>query len=165
MIKRIVILILILTPIFTFSQGAPKLEIDWITLGKAEEFAKKYDKNILILFYRPGCEYCEKMKQTTLKDPRIIQIINENFLPVMINGKGKDPITYNKKTYVNDHPAPEDAPWRHNLYVELVDPVKGNYYWPDVIIINGMHEKITQFPGFQSKEQLLRGLNPFIKNK
>ena len=46
MIKRIVVLILTLTPIFTFAQGAPKLEIDWITLEKAEEFAKKYDKNI-----------------------------------------------------------------------------------------------------------------------
>ena len=163
--KRVIILLLTIVPIFAFSQGATKLEIDWIPLAKAEEFAKKYNKNIFILFYRPGCEYCEKMKITTLSDPIVIKQINENFLPVMINGKGKDPVIYNGKTYVNDHPAPEDAPWRHNLYVELVDPVKGNYYWPDIVIINGSHEKITQFPGFQPKEQLLRGLNPFIKNK
>ena len=157
-----ILFLFIICPFLLLAQGAQKETIDWIPLEKAEKFAKKYDKNILILFYRPGCEYCEKMKQTTLKDPQVIQIINENFFPVMINGKGKDPITYNGKTYVNDHPAPEDAPWRHNLYAELVDPVKGNYYWPDVVIINGSHEKITQFPGFQPKEQLLRGLKRFI---
>ena len=161
--KKIVVLLLAITPFLVFSQGAKKIEIDWITLEKAEKFAEKYNRDILILFYRPGCEYCEKMKQTTLKDPQITQIINENFLPVMINGKGKAPIFYNGKTYVNDHPYPKDAPWRHNLYVELVDPVKGNYYWPDIVIINGAHEKLAQFPGFQSKEQLLRGLRKIIQ--
>ena len=46
--KRIVILILFLTPFFTFSQGAPKLEIDWIPLQKAKEYAKKYNKESVI---------------------------------------------------------------------------------------------------------------------
>ena len=120
--------------------------------------------NIFILFYRPGCEYCEKMKKTTLTDPLVVKLINENFFPVMINGKDKNPITYNGTVYVNEHPAPEDAPWRHDLYVKLVDPVKGNYYWPDVVIVNGKLEKQTQFPGFQSVAQLLRGLKPYTKN-
>jgi len=149
---------------FAFSQGAEKAAIDWIPLAKAEKFAEKYDKNLFILFYRPGCEYCEKMKKTTLSDPAVVKLINENFFPVMINGKDKNPIKYNGKEYVNDHPAPEDAPWRHNLFVELVDPVKGNYYWPDVVIINGKHEKLAQFPGFQPKAQLLRNLKPYTKN-
>ena len=39
--KKIVVLILALTPIFTFAQGAPKLEIDWIPLEKAKEYSKK----------------------------------------------------------------------------------------------------------------------------
>ena len=50
--KRIVVLILILAPVFTFAQGAPKLEIDWIPLGKAKEYSKKYNKKILIFFYK-----------------------------------------------------------------------------------------------------------------
>ena len=79
------------------------------------------------------------------------------------NGKSKKPITYNGKTYVNDHPNPEDAPWRHNLFVELVDPVRGNYYWPNVVIINSKHNKLAQFPGFQPTPQLLRSIKKFIK--
>ena len=45
--KKLFVLILALTPIFTFAQGAPKLEIDWIPLEKAKKYAKKYDKNTL----------------------------------------------------------------------------------------------------------------------
>ena len=161
--KKLLLLLFVCSSLFCFSQGAEKVAIDWITLEKAEKFAKKYNKNIFILFYRPGCEYCDKMKKQTLTDPLIIKQINENFLPVMINGKSKEVIRYNGKDYVNDHPAPEDAPWRHNLYAELVDPVKGNYYWPDVVIINGKHEKLAQFPGFQPKAQLLRNMKRFIK--
>ncbi|MBT5089457.1 MAG: thioredoxin fold domain-containing protein [Flavobacteriales bacterium] len=162
--KKILFLILIFNSFFSFSQGEKKVAIDWIPLDKAEKFAEKYDKNIFILFYRPGCEYCEKMKKTTLIDPVVVKLINENFLPVMINGKDKNPITYNGTVYINEHPAAEDAPWRHDLYVKLVDPVKGNYYWPDVVIINGQQEKLAQFPGFQPKAQLLRGLKPYTKN-
>tara|TARA_B110000003_G_C16590332_1_gene511554 strand:+ start:947 stop:1435 length:489 start_codon:yes stop_codon:yes gene_type:complete len=161
--KKIITIIIFFIPFFTFSQGGEKKTIDWISLEKAEKFAKKYNKNMLLFFYRPGCDYCDKMKKETLTDPQIIQKINQNFLPVMLNGKGKEPIIYNKKTYVNDHPNPKDAPWRHNLYFELVDPVRGNYYWPDVVIINSQYKKLTQFPGFQSKEQLIRNLNRFIK--
>jgi thioredoxin-related protein len=162
--KNLLVLVFACSSLFSFSQGEKKVAIDWIPLEKAEEFATKYDKNIFILFFRPGCEYCEKMKKTTLIDPVVVKLINENFLPVMINGKDKKPITYNGTVYVNEHPAPEDAPWRHDLYVKLVDPVKGNYYWPDVVIINGKKGKLAQFPGFQPKAQLLRGLKPYTKN-
>ena len=161
--KKLLLILFVFSSVFCFSQGAEKKAIDWIPLEKAEKFAKKYDKNIFILFYRPGCEYCEKMKKTTLSDPAVIKLINENFFPVMINGKDKNPIKYNGKEYVNDHPAAEDAPWRHNLFVELVDPIKGNYYWPDVVIINGKHEKLTQLPGFQPKAQLLRNIKRYLK--
>ncbi len=49
-------------------------------LKKAEHFAKKYNKNILIFFYRPGCDYCENMKKETLSDPLVIKKINEKLL-------------------------------------------------------------------------------------
>ena len=61
--KNILLLVFVCCSLFSFSQGEKKVAIDWIPLEKAEEFAKKYNKNIFILFFRPGCEYCEKMKK------------------------------------------------------------------------------------------------------
>ena len=163
--KKILILIFVLFQTILFAQGGEKLSIDWIELDKAEKYAEKYNKNILILFYRPGCEYCERMKKETLTDPSIIKLINENFLPVMLNGKTKEPIVYNGKKYINDATIEEDpkSTWRHNLFAELVDPIKGNYYWPDVVIIDPQYKKLFQFPGFQPKAQFIRNLKRLVK--
>ena len=80
--KNLLILIFVFISLFSFSQGQKKVAIDWIPLDKAEEFAKKYDKNIFILFYRPGCDYCEKMKKTTLTDPVVVKLSMRIFSPL-----------------------------------------------------------------------------------
>ena len=59
--RRIVLLTLLITPIFLFSQGSTKTEIDWIPLEKAIKYAEKYNQKILIYFFKQNCEYCEKM--------------------------------------------------------------------------------------------------------
>ena len=159
--KRIIILLLSIAPYFIFAQGAPKTSIDWVSLAEAENFSEKYNKNILIYFYRDNCDYCMRMKKEVLSDPQIVKLINENFFPVMINGKSKKPIIYNGTKYINDVSIEEDpnSTWRHNLFFDLVIPTKKNFYWPTIVIINGKHEKQRQFAGFQSKPQLTRNLN------
>lgn len=165
--KKILLPLFILTYLFTFSQGQERLSVQWLDLDEAEKYSEKYNKNILMFFYRPGCDFCERMKKETLSDPNIIKQINENFLPVMINGKSKDEIYYNGKQYINEASIQEDpkSTWRHNLYAELVDPWKEQYYWPNLIIINPNKEKILQLNGFQPKSQLLRGIQKIITNK
>ena len=160
--KRIIFLILLIIPSLVFSQGKNKASIDWIPLSSAEKWSSKYDRKILIFFYRQGCDYCEKMKKEVLANPLIIKTINENFLPVMLDGKSKKPIIFNGKEYVNDHPFDADAPWRHNLFFELVSPTNKNYYWPNIVILDSKQEKIAQFPGFQSKQLLMRNLKRFL---
>ena len=159
--KRIIILLLSIAPYLTFSQGAPMVSINWIPLAKAEKLSEKYNKNMLLYFYRDNCDFCMRMKKEVLSDPQVIKLINENFFPVMINGKSKNPIVYNGKKYINDVSIEEDpkSTWRHNLFFELVAPTNNNHYWPTIVILNGKHEKQRQFPGFQSKPQLLRNLN------
>jgi thioredoxin-related protein len=159
--KRIIILLLSIAPYLTFSQGAPMVSINWIPLAKAEKLSEKYNKNMLLYFYRDNCDFCMRMKKEVLSDPQVIKLINENFFPVMINGKSKNPIVYNGKKYINDISIEEDpkSTWRHNLFFELVAPTNNNHYWPTIVILNGKHEKQRQFPGFQSKPQLLRNLN------
>ena len=105
MIKRFsVFLAIAILPVLVFSQSKNNSRILWMDLEKAEKFAKKYDRSMFIYFYRPNCEYCEKMKQETLADSEIAQFINQNFYPVMINATGYDTIIYNRKRYFNQQP-------------------------------------------------------------
>ena len=158
--KKILILFLSFASFLSFSQGNTSNSINWVSLSEGEKYSEKYKKNMLIFFYRDNCEYCMRMKKEVLSDPQIIKLINENFFPVMLNGKSKKTISYNGKKYINDVSIEEDpkSTWRHNLFFELVTPTKGNFYWPTIVIINGKDEKVAQLPGFKSKPQLLRSL-------
>ena len=146
-----------------FSQGEEKKAIHWLTINKAEEFAKKYKRNMLIFFYRPGCPECHKMKTNTLKDPEIVKLINENFYPVMINGRTKDTIIFNGIKYYNQQPVEHGATFRHDLYHELAQSVNSQYYWPYTVIIDGKLQHVATLPGFFPKERLQRSLQKFIK--
>lgn len=147
-------------PLLSFSQGKPINSINWVSLSEAEKYSEKYNKNMLIYFYRNNCDYCKRMKNEVLSDPQIIKLINESFFPVKLDGKSKKPIMYNGKKYINDVSIEEDpnSTWRHNLFFELVSPTKGNFYWPTIVIVDGKNKKVAQLPGFKSKQQLLRSL-------
>ena len=164
--RRIIILILTLAPIFTFAQGAPKLEIDWIPLQKAKEYAKKYNKEILIFFYKKDCEYCDKMKKEALSDMQVINLINNNFLPVKIDSTTKDTIIYNGVVYGNQQPESSGRhDWRHDFYAEVASFTRNNTAQsttPSIVLFNNKFEKLKNLPGLQSKQLLLRNLKSYV---
>jgi len=134
-----------------------------MSLEKAEEYASKYNQDILIFFYKPNCEYCDKMKKETISDPEIITLINTNFLPVKINGYTKDTIVYNNKVYGNQQDISSGRhDWRHDFYFEF-GRYKDGIITPTFVVLNSKHEKVRQFTGFQPKIQFLRGIKQIIK--
>ena len=164
--NRLIVLILVLAPVFTFAQGAPKLEIDWIPLEKAKKYAKKYDKNILIYFYKKDCPYCDEMNKETLIDITVVDLINNNFFPVKIDSRTKDTINYNGIKYSNQQPISDGSTWRHDFYHEVSRfKQKGEERTttPTIVLFNNQFEKITVFPGKQAKPLLLRRIKPYVK--
>ena len=152
-----------LLSIFAFSQGETKTEIQWLSIEKAEELAKKYDSDMLVFFFRKGCPECKQMKLETLQNPEIIKLINENFFPVMLNPRTKDTIIYNGKKYTNQQPKKEGETWRHDLYHELVVGGGHQYVYPYIVIIDGEHQPIKYLPGFYPAIRLKRDLLQLIK--
>ena len=113
--NRIILFVILFIPSVLLSQESKKTSINWLTLSNAEILAKKSGKNMLLFFYRENCDFCEKMKNQTLNDPEVINLINNNFFPVMLNGKSKKPIIYNGIEYTNEKSEPEDLPYFHDL--------------------------------------------------
>ncbi len=164
--KRLVILLLALAPFIAFSQGAVKTEIDWIPLEKAKKYAKKYDKNILVFFYKKDCPYCEEMKRETLSDQTVIDLINHNFFPVKIDSRTKDTILYNGIKYSNQQPISHGSTFRHDFYHEVARFNRNGEdltTTPTVVLFNSKFEKIKVLPGKQAKPLLLRNIKPYIK--
>ena len=163
--KQIIILLLIINPLLTYSQGATKTEITWITLEKAKQYAKKYNKEILIFFYKKDCEYCEKMEKEALSDMQVINLINNNFLPVKINSRTKDTIYYKGTKYSNQQPVEHGYTFRHDFYAEVSSFTRDNTEQsttPSIVLFNNKFEKLKNLPGLQSKQLLLRNLKPYV---
>ncbi len=153
----------LLLSISAFSQGETKTEIQWLSIEKAEELAKKYDSDMLVFFFRKGCPECTKMKAETLQNLEITKLINENFFPVKLNARTKATIIYNEKKYTNQQPKEDGETWRHDLYHELVLGGGHQYVYPYIVIIDGEHQPIKYLPGFYPAIRLKRDLLQLIK--
>ena len=160
--KKLLVLLFVSSSFFCFSQGAKKVEIDWIPLEKAKEYSKRYNKEILIFFYKKDCQYCDKMKKEALSDMQVINLINNNFLPVKIDSRTKDTIYYNGKAYSNQQPISDGSTWRHDFYAEVAE-YREMITTPTIALFNNKFEKNTIFPGKQSKELLIRRIKDYVK--
>ena len=161
--KQLVVVLFLLFSFSSFSQGEAKTEIQWLSIERAEELAKKYDSDMLVFFFRKGCPECKQMKVETLQNPEIIKLINENFFPVTLNARTKATIIYNGKKYTNQQPKEDGETWRHDLYHELVLGGGHQYVYPYIVIINGEHQTIKYLPGFYPAIRLQRSLQKLLK--
>ena len=136
--------------------------IDWVDISKLDALMAKKAKKVMIFFYRPGCPYCEEMKKTTLVDPNIIKLVNDNFYAVMFDGRGKETAVLNGITYKNQEQN-LDITSNHDLQKALVDPYNDNIYWPSTVFLNEKYEKLRSYPGLQKPAQFPRVLQNMIK--
>ena len=138
------------------------LNIEWINIEDLDALMAKEAKKVMIFFYRPGCPYCEEMKNTSLTDPNIIKLINDNFYAVMFDGRSKEATVLNGITYSNKEQN-IDVPSNHDLHQALVDPYNDKIYWPSTVFLNENYQKLRSYPGLQKPAQLPRVLQNMIK--
>ena len=177
--KLLVSLFLILVPFFVTScdnekQKETKIDlkeiiktnnayanIEWINIEDLDALMAKEAKKVMIFFYRPGCPYCEEMKNTSLTDPNIIKLINDNFYAVMFDGRSKETTVFNGIKYSNKEQK-TDVASNHELHQKLVDPYNGNIYWPSTVFLNENYQKLRSYPGLQKTAQFPRVLQNMI---
>jgi thioredoxin-related protein len=64
-------------------------EIRWMSYDVGLEKAKANQKHVFIDFTAKWCGWCKKMDSETFSKPEVIQMINDNFIPVRVDGDSK----------------------------------------------------------------------------
>ena len=113
-----------------FSTTSASDEIKWHSYNQGLALAKQEEKKIFVHFYADWCAYCKKMENETLKNPAVIDYLNQNFIPVRVN-------------------SDKDRDLARNYYIRGL---------PSTWFVSETGEKISSLPGYISAEMLLNAL-------
>jgi len=93
-IKKFFITTTILCVFLSFwstSALAEKKEIHWQSYENGMKMIKDQNKKGFLHFYTDWCTYCKIMNKQTFADAKVIDYINDNFIPIRVNAeKQKD---------------------------------------------------------------------------
>lgn len=64
--------------------------VKWVPEATAEQapaIARTSGKLLFVDLYAPGCKGCEKLDKTTYLDREVVDLLNERFVPVLLNAR------------------------------------------------------------------------------
>lgn len=59
--------------------------VHWLTYKQGLEKQKEINKPMLLFFHLPYCYRCKEMERKVYEDSKVIDFINQNFIPVMVD--------------------------------------------------------------------------------
>ncbi|UOB17039.1 thioredoxin family protein [Abyssalbus ytuae] len=134
--------------------------INWLTWEEAVKKAEtdKNPKKIFVDVYTDWCGWCKKMDRDTFNHPEVSAYMNEHFYMVKMDAEGKDPITYNGKTF---NYVPQGKRGYHELAAALL---QGRMSYPTVIFLNEKQQILSPVPGYQKADNFLKIAKYFGNN-
>jgi len=98
---------LLLVVALFFGAGLFAAEIHWVNSYKeALALSKKEKKPILFVMTKTGCKYCTMLKNTTLKDPKVVKKLNAHFINYMVVAdKEGETVPYTLAVYTRGFPT------------------------------------------------------------
>lgn len=125
------------SPVISATATGSTLKIQWQDWSD-EVFQKAAkDHRLLILDLEAvWCHWCHVMEETTYADPKIIDFIQKNYIPIRV-----------------DQDARPDLAMRYQYYG-----------WPATIVFNSKGEEIRKERGYMSPEEMIAMLTEAVKN-
>jgi thioredoxin 1 len=84
--------------------------IKWYSYQEGVEKIKKENKKGFLHFYTDWCTYCKVMNANTFTDKKVIDFLNENFIPILVNAEKQQDVAknYNVSKFPNTFFIAED---------------------------------------------------------
>jgi thioredoxin-related protein len=141
--------IFLLTLVFslTLVVTGQKSEIKWYTIEQADKLIKDKPRPIFIDTYTDWCSWCKKLDQETFTNPVVAEILSTKFYPVKFNAEGKENISFQGKSFINDGKSGNT----HQLAIALL---QGQLGYPTVVFLNEKGQLLAPVPGYKSAKEM-----------
>ena len=109
-------------------------------------------KPVVVFFHTSWCKYCDVMKNTTLKNAEVIELLQQNFYFVDFDIETKDDIFF-REHFFKYRPTGIST-GVHDLAKEL-GTINGEIAYPGICILNNKNEIVFQHEGYISANAFL----------
>lgn len=113
---------------------------------------------VFMFIYTDWCTYCERMKQTTLKNKQIVQDLNQKYWYIDLDGESKRDIHFLGERYSFLQTGITTS--THQL-AKKYGTIDGKLFYPVSVIINSDGTIRWRHSGFLSNKDLGKVLNRF----
>lgn len=121
-------------------------QVNWITFEEAVLKSKDNPKPIFIDVYTDWCGWCKKMDAATFNDPKVAEVLQNEFYPVKFNAEQKESILFNDYTFKF---VANGRRGYNELAAALLD---GKLSYPSVVFLNEKMERITILAGYRGPD-------------
>jgi len=157
MIRKILSIFIFIGGFANFSQTELKI----YTFSEVEKLQQQKPKPVAIFIYTDWCKICFGMKKTTFKNKEVIQLLNNNFYFVRLDGEEKKDIIFLGKTFVYKPTGANTGV--HELTNELAS-INKRISYPTTTILNSKFEIELQINGFSNAKEMKKILSRLSSN-
>jgi thioredoxin-related protein len=148
--KKNISIFMIWTCILSLAQNS-FTQIITYPFEQLDSLQKTEKRNIIVFIHTDWCKYCQLMKNTTLKDDRVIKLLNDKFYFVDLNAEEKRNIVFNRHNFKY---KPTGANTGTHELADQLGNFEDKLSYPTLCILNADYEIIFQYPEYMNVKDL-----------
>lgn len=122
------------------------------TFEEAEKLSKINPKPFVIFLHTDWCNYCKMMENTTFKDQKIREELNNKFYFISFNAENKKGINFNNHAFKFIPKGNNSGV--HELAISL-GKKDGNLVYPTIAILDSDYSILAQIQSFTNSKIIL----------
>lgn len=154
--KNYIIVLLVasmLLPQVSFSQ------VQTVQFKNLDSLQRKERRPVVVFLHTSWCKYCGTMKNTTLKNKEVADLLNQKFYYVSLDIEEKSDIAFRGYTFKY---KPTGANTGVHQLAEQLGTINGQIAYPGICYLNADYEIIHQQEGYVPPKEFLKILKSLI---
>jgi thioredoxin-related protein len=128
-------------------------QVRYTTFEKLDSSVHALPRKTFVFINTGWCPYCKMMENTTFRDKRVIQMLNNCFYSISLNAEQRQPITFKGKTYAF---RPQGANTGMHELAAVLMKTSAQVAYPALVLLDEHYRIIYRYNGYMNGSQFLR---------